>query len=129
MFIHVHFTSTGDLYPESESKENKEDPEWVKTERDQFFSFRDKNKDGKMDRVGDSTFVFGINIICASCCTKFSTLYEALRPVYTTPDFWYGTDKNGLGAKNRVQFIHLHYSFCSCQTILFLRLVHEPNSI
>ena len=23
------------------------------------------------------------------------------RPVYTTPDFWYGTDKNGTGAKKK----------------------------
>lgn len=26
------------------------EPEWVKTERDQFTEFRDKNKDGKMDK-------------------------------------------------------------------------------
>lgn len=27
-----------------------EEPEWVTTERQQFTEFRDKNKDGKMDR-------------------------------------------------------------------------------
>ena len=26
-----------------------EEPEWVKTEREQFVEFRDKNRDGKMD--------------------------------------------------------------------------------
>lgn len=26
------------------------EPEWVKTEREQFSEFRDKNKDGKMDK-------------------------------------------------------------------------------
>lgn len=26
------------------------EPEWVKTEREQFTEFRDKNKDGKMDK-------------------------------------------------------------------------------
>ena len=44
-------SSIGDLYPESEEKENKEEPDWVKTEKEQFHNFRDKNKDGKMDRV------------------------------------------------------------------------------
>ena len=30
--------------------------------------------------------------------------------------------------KKRVRFIHLHFNFLPCQTILFLRLVREPNS-
>lgn len=29
---------------------NDEEPEWVATERQQFFEFRDKNHDGKMDK-------------------------------------------------------------------------------
>ena len=29
--------------------------------------------------------------------------------------------------KNRVWLIHLHFNFCPCQTIIFLRLVREPN--
>lgn len=40
----------GDLYPESEKEKDAEEPEWVKTEREHFHEFRDKNKDGKMDR-------------------------------------------------------------------------------
>ena len=32
------------------SKDGTEEPDWVKTEREQFSSFRDKNKDGQMDR-------------------------------------------------------------------------------
>ncbi|XP_037111189.1 calumenin-B-like [Syngnathus acus] len=36
----------GDMYNE----EGTTEPEWVKTEREQFSEFRDKNKDGKMDR-------------------------------------------------------------------------------
>jgi len=31
-------------------KEGEEEPEWVESERQQFSEFRDKNKDGKMDR-------------------------------------------------------------------------------
>ena len=27
-----------------------EEPDWVKTEREQFASFRDKNQDGRMDK-------------------------------------------------------------------------------
>lgn len=38
----------GDLYP-SEG-DVKEEPDWIKTEKEQFIEFRDKNKDGKMDR-------------------------------------------------------------------------------
>ncbi|TKS90366.1 Calumenin-A Precursor [Collichthys lucidus] len=37
----------GDMYA---SQEGTEDPEWVVSERQQFSEFRDKNKDGKMDK-------------------------------------------------------------------------------
>ncbi|XP_070847772.1 calumenin-A [Chaetodon trifascialis] len=36
----------GDMY----TSEDAEEPEWVATERQQFSEFRDKNKDGKMDK-------------------------------------------------------------------------------
>jgi hypothetical protein len=32
------------------NKDGSEEPEWVKSEREQFAAFRDKNKDGHMDR-------------------------------------------------------------------------------
>ena len=35
----------GDMWPNKDSEE----PDWVKTEREQFGSYRDKNGDGKMD--------------------------------------------------------------------------------
>ncbi|XP_057290382.1 calumenin-like [Hydractinia symbiolongicarpus] len=38
----------GDLWPEEDR--DGEEPEWVKTEKEQFANFRDKNKDGKMDK-------------------------------------------------------------------------------
>ncbi|KAM6961788.1 calumenin-A [Tautogolabrus adspersus] len=37
----------GDMYT---AEEESEDPEWVESERQQFIEFRDKNKDGKMDK-------------------------------------------------------------------------------
>ncbi|XP_036373722.1 calumenin [Megalops cyprinoides] len=37
----------GDMYNQGG---DPEEPEWVKTEREQFLEFRDKNKDGKMDK-------------------------------------------------------------------------------
>jgi len=40
----------GDLWPESDRESGKEEPDYIKTEREQFSSFRDLNKDGKMDR-------------------------------------------------------------------------------
>lgn len=42
--ISVH---TGDMYSHDG---NADEPEWVKTEREQFVEFRDKNRDGKMDK-------------------------------------------------------------------------------
>jgi len=41
-----------DMWP---NEDREEEPDWVKTEREQFANFRDKNKDGHMDRaeVGD----------------------------------------------------------------------------
>ena len=42
--------SSGDLYPESE-REKGDEPEWVASEKKQFAEFRDKNKDGKMDKA------------------------------------------------------------------------------
>ncbi|XP_015746023.1 calumenin isoform X2 [Python bivittatus] len=39
-------SSTGDMYSHDG---DTEEPEWVKTEREQFLEFRDKNHDGKMD--------------------------------------------------------------------------------
>jgi len=38
----------GDLWPE-EDRAKGDEPDWVKTEREQFTEFRDKSKDGKMD--------------------------------------------------------------------------------
>ena len=37
----------GDMYNQDG---DASEPEWVKTEREQFTEFRDKNKDGKMDK-------------------------------------------------------------------------------
>ncbi len=46
--IFTHLTwFVGDMYT---SEGDEEDPEWVATERQQFSEFRDKNKDGKMDK-------------------------------------------------------------------------------
>jgi Ca2+-binding EF-hand superfamily protein len=40
----------GDMWPESSKENADEEPDWVKTEREQFTMYRDKNKDGHMDR-------------------------------------------------------------------------------
>ena len=53
-FIRIHFRLyffllSGDLWPEDERSKGNE-PDWVKTEKEQFTQYRDKNKDGKMDR-------------------------------------------------------------------------------
>ena len=38
------------MWPSSEA-DGEEEPDWVKTEREQFTQFRDKNKDNFMDRA------------------------------------------------------------------------------
>lgn len=40
----------GDMWPRNSEEEGQEEPHWVKSEREQFVSYRDKNKDGKMDK-------------------------------------------------------------------------------
>lgn len=37
----------GDMWP---NKDSDEEPDWVKSEREQFGTYRDKNGDGKMDK-------------------------------------------------------------------------------
>lgn len=39
-----------DLWPRGADEEDAEEPDWIKSEREQFESYRDKNKDGKMDK-------------------------------------------------------------------------------
>ena len=39
--------AAGDMWP---NHDNEDEPDWVATEREQFGSFRDKDKDGKMDQ-------------------------------------------------------------------------------
>lgn len=41
----------GDMWPRNSEQEGQEEPEWVKSEREQFTNYRDKNKDGKMDKT------------------------------------------------------------------------------
>lgn len=45
--ISVLLLFSGDMYNQ---EGDASEPEWVKTEREQFTEFRDKNKDGKMDK-------------------------------------------------------------------------------
>ena len=38
---------TADMWP---TQNDEDEPDWVKTEREQFQNFRDKDKDGRMNR-------------------------------------------------------------------------------
>ena len=49
-FYHILNLILGDLWPEGD-REKGEEPDYIKTEREQFGTFRDLNKDGKMDKV------------------------------------------------------------------------------
>jgi len=50
------------LWPESERKENPEEPSWVQSEKDQFRDYRDKDKDGKLNKVKQSNLVVALHV-------------------------------------------------------------------
>ena len=52
-YLH-HFVVIDDLWPESERKNNPQEPSWVQSEKDQFKEHRDKDKDGKLNKVRKS---------------------------------------------------------------------------
>ena len=39
------------MYSEEDRNSNAEEPDWLKTEKEQFSRYRDKNKDGFMGKV------------------------------------------------------------------------------
>lgn len=41
---------SGDRWPEDERQKSKEEPDWVQSEREQFRTHRDKDKDGRLNR-------------------------------------------------------------------------------
>jgi hypothetical protein len=49
------------MYSEEERKNNAEEPDWLKSEKEQFSKYRDKNKDGFLGKVNFETFpvIFG----------------------------------------------------------------------
>ncbi|KAK3750587.1 hypothetical protein RRG08_007097 [Elysia crispata] len=51
----------GDLWPRKEEEKNQEEPEWIKNEREQFAAFRDKNKDGVLDREEVLDWILPVN--------------------------------------------------------------------
>lgn len=50
--------SLGDMYSEEERKNNAEEPDWLKTEKEQFSRYRDKNGDGFMGKVNLEKIIF-----------------------------------------------------------------------
>ena len=47
--IVLHDTFAGDMYSPTGDRSNDEEPEWVRTEREQFQTHHDRNNDGFMD--------------------------------------------------------------------------------
>lgn len=45
------FSSADDIWPNWERKEGEPEPEWVTSEREQFYESRDKDGDRKLNRV------------------------------------------------------------------------------
>lgn len=44
------FLYLGDMYRPGDHPDQKGEPDWVKSERDMFKTYRDKNADGKLDK-------------------------------------------------------------------------------
>lgn len=47
----ITVVSKVDMYRPDETEKDKPEPDWVKSERQMFSDYRDKNKDGKLDKV------------------------------------------------------------------------------
>jgi hypothetical protein len=49
------------MYSEEERKNNAEEPDWLKSEKEQFSKYRDKNNDGFLGKVNFGKFlvIFG----------------------------------------------------------------------
>src|SRR4051794_29991912 len=67
------------MYRPDEAEKAKEEPDWVKSERDMFKQYRDKNDDGKLDKVdGYTVFVL---------LWKLALLQEEMREWIMPTDF------------------------------------------
>ena len=64
------------MYPPEDKEEGAEEPEWVKTEREQFTEYRDQNKDGKMDKEEVKSWILPDNYDHAEAEAKH-LMYEA----------------------------------------------------
>ena len=49
--VNITIVYSDDLWPESERRENPQEPSWVQSEKDQFRDYRDKDNDGKLNKV------------------------------------------------------------------------------
>lgn len=50
MMMSCPLTRPDDIWPHYEREEGAEDPDWVKTEREQFGQHRDRDGNGKLDK-------------------------------------------------------------------------------
>jgi Ca2+-binding EF-hand superfamily protein len=64
------------MYPPEDRENGAEEPEWVKTEREQFSEYRDQNKDGKMDKEEIKSWILPDNYDHAEAEAKH-LMYEA----------------------------------------------------
>ena len=48
---------SGDIWPQYEREEGEEEPDWVKTEREQFNKHRDKDNDGALSKEEISDWI------------------------------------------------------------------------
>ena len=58
---HYVFSILDDIWPKNDRQEDESEPDWVKSEREQFSQHRDTNKDGKLDKVCKETRASGIS--------------------------------------------------------------------
>lgn len=65
------------------------EPEWVKTEREQFTEFRDKNKDGKMDKEETRDWILPSDYDHAEAEAKHLVYESDADKVRTVKRWWF----------------------------------------
>lgn len=130
----------GDMYNQ---EGDATEPEWVKTEREQFTEFRDKNKDGKMDKEETRDWILpsdydhaeaeAKHLVYESDADKVRavTLFQISKAMHVSRDFYFHSYSLNIEGKwnmcvNRdknlglLQCIHESVSMCvlqGCKTL------------
>ena len=109
--------TVADMWPNRENAE--EEPEWVKNERKQFVNYRDKNKDGRLDKTEVKDWILPDNFNHAQAESKhlvFETDVDKVCTLLHRKTFF-------------LLVVSLCHLFCSCCVLLFFFCLHAENQL